>query len=126
MSNDNVTIKRFTQQFNDYGVVESSTGEYVLYEDYQKLLPKPMELPLHPATQELVNEFAKALAWKLAKAEKKYGYSTGWMQNDWMNICRAKLMDHITKGDPLDVAAYCAFLWYHHEPTAKLTELGDG
>jgi hypothetical protein len=27
-------------------------------------------------------------------------------------------MRHIEKGDPRDVAAYCAFLWHHNESTA--------
>lgn len=30
-------VQRFTQQFNDYGVIESGAGEYVKYSDYQAL-----------------------------------------------------------------------------------------
>jgi DNA repair exonuclease SbcCD ATPase subunit len=33
-----------------------------------------------------------------------------------MDECRVKLREHVEKGDPLDVAAYCAFLWYHGQP----------
>jgi hypothetical protein len=65
-----------------------------------------------------VDRFAAALKGKLAAAEKKYGYSDGWAEPDWMQECRAKLVDHIAKGDPRDVAAYCAFLWHHGESTA--------
>lgn len=75
-------------------------------------------LALHPATADLVHRFAKALAEKLAKAEKKYGYSDGWLAPHWMDECRTKLLEHIDKGDPRDVAAYCAFLWHHGESTA--------
>ena len=77
------------------------------------LMPKD----LHPATKELVFSFAMALADKLYAAEQKYGYSDGWKTDDWMDECRRKLREHIGKGDPRDVAAYCAFLWYHKEST---------
>ncbi|WP_234197098.1 hypothetical protein [Pseudacidovorax sp. NFM-22] len=73
---------------------------------------------LHPETIRLVVRFARALAEKLAAAERKYGYSDGWRSPDWMDECRAKLMEHIAKGDPRDVAAYCAFLWHHGTSTA--------
>lgn len=73
---------------------------------------------LHPLTANLVVRFARALAAKLAAAEKKYGYTDGWRDQNWMDECRAKLVEHIAKGDPRDVAAYCAFLWHHGESTA--------
>lgn len=77
-----------------------------------------IEVPgLHPATVDLVRRFSRALAEKLAGAEKKYGYSDGWTSSDWMDECRAKLIEHVAKGDPRDVAAYCAFLWHHGEKT---------
>lgn len=80
---------------------------------------------LHPATKQLVFGFACALANKLHTAEKKYGYSDGWLDSGWMDECRAKLREHIEKGDPRDVAAYCAFLWHHKQSTASLpSEMG--
>lgn len=66
---------------------------------------------LHPTTRALVQEFANALATKLKSAEEKYGYSNGWATQDWEVECRRHLYEHIDKGDPLDVAAYCAFMW---------------
>jgi hypothetical protein len=77
-----------------------------------------MKRELHPATEDLVQRFAQALAEKLAVAEEKYGYSDGWLRPGWMNECRAKLLEHVAKGDPRDVAAYCAFLWHHGESSA--------
>lgn len=68
---------------------------------------------LHPSTMALVNDFATALAEKLHKAELKYGYSNAWINNGWMTECLAEFHRHIAKGDPRDVAAYCAFMWYH-------------
>lgn len=79
------------------------------------LINKP---ELHEDTRKLVMEFAVALADKLAEAEKKYGYSNGWKNTDWLDECRIKLLEHTAKGDPRDVAAYCAFLWYHNSHTA--------
>lgn len=76
------------------------------------------DAPLHPLTANLVVRFARALATKLADAEKKYGYSDGWKDPHWMDECRAHLLEHVAKGDPRDVAAYCAFLWHHGESTA--------
>lgn len=72
---------------------------------------------LHPTTQDLVARFTKAVYDKLASAEKKYGYSDNWARKDWMDECRHELMEHIKKGDPRDVAAYCAFLWHHGAST---------
>jgi len=76
------------------------------------------ETTLHPDTNKLIGDFADALRYKLLDAQKKYGYSNGWARTDWMDECRAKLREHVEKGDPRDVAAYCAFLWYHGESTA--------
>lgn len=73
---------------------------------------------MHPATADLVMRFGDALRDKLAAAEKKYGYSDGWLSSDWMDECRTQLLEHVAKGDPRDVAAYCAFLWHHGESTA--------
>ena len=80
---------------------------------------------LHPGTADLVRRFADALTAKLAAAEKKYGYSDGWKSSDWMDECRAALIHHLDKGDPRDVAAYCAFLWHHGESTAAPATDGD-
>lgn len=72
---------------------------------------------LHPDTKDLVIRFSIALAEKLRMAEIKYGYSNAWLSSDWMDECRDKLYNHLQKGDPRDVAAYCAFLWHHNEST---------
>jgi hypothetical protein len=76
---------------------------------------------LHPDTAKLVHEFANALADKLHAAEIKYGYTNGWLTDDWQNQCRGQLHEHISKGDPLDVAAYCAFMWQRGWSTSGWT-----
>lgn len=73
---------------------------------------------LHPATDDLVNRFAAALKNKLAAAEKKYGYSDGWLADDWRDDLVRRLGEHVDKGDPRDVAAFCAFAWHHGWGTA--------
>jgi hypothetical protein len=65
------------------------------------------------ATDDLVDRFAAALKAKLRAAEQKYGYSDDWLRDDWQGELIAKLLHHIQKGDPRDVAAYCAFAWHH-------------
>ncbi len=72
-----------------------------------------MPLGLHPDTQKLVTDFCTALAEKLYKAQLKYGYDTDWKQDGWPSQCLAHFHQHIAKGDPRDVAAYCAFMWWH-------------
>lgn len=82
-----------------------------------KLTPHPAPLPgnLHPLTAALVERFSAALAAKLRKAEIKYGYGATWAEPGWMDDCRKRLVEHLHKGDPLDVAAFAAFLWHHGE-----------
>jgi hypothetical protein len=79
----------------------------------------PMNVPteLHIETVRLVKDFAEALMAKLLKSQQKYGYTDEWLKDDWMDKCRDDLFHHTGKGDPLDVAAYCAFLWHHGEST---------
>jgi ribA/ribD-fused uncharacterized protein len=80
---------------------------------------------LNAATADLVRRFAGALREKLAAAERKYGYSDNWRDEGWMDECRAELARHVSKGDPRDVAAYCAFLWHHGESTAVRKGAGE-
>jgi hypothetical protein len=78
--------------------------------------PAPVEASvseLHPATVDLVERFAAELKSKLAKAEAKYGYRDEWLKADWQDELTESLAEHIQKGDPRDVAAYCAFAWHH-------------
>lgn len=92
--------------------VSAGTEDAPLYRHAQ---PAQVVVPegLNPETTDLVLRFASALADKLYKAEQKYGRSTDWMKDDWYDDCLQSLLEHIEKGDPRDVAAYCAFMWYH-------------
>ena len=83
--------------------------------------PRAAPEGLHPATTDLVQRFAAALAEKLRAAEVKYGYSDFWKDDDWQDECRAKLLHHLAKGDPRDVANYCAFMWHHGWSTTPLS-----
>jgi len=72
-------------------------------------------------TDDLVDRFAVALKEKLAAAEQKYGYDDTWREDDWRDDLVEKLQEHVLKGDPRDVAAYCAFAWHHGWSVAPLT-----
>lgn len=114
---------------------ECSNGEVVAYvEGLDKALEiiKPLlsATPLPPAPgaetgerkdhlADLVGRFSVALLEKLRAAEKKYGYDNGWLYDDWAYDLRRDLRKHIDKGDPLDVAAYCAFAWHHGWSTSS-------
>ncbi|MFP8639604.1 DUF551 domain-containing protein [Klebsiella michiganensis] len=103
---------------NKFALVFSSAAHKLpddVYFLYRHAQPAPVVVPegLNPETADLVLRFASALADKLYKAEQKYGRSTDWMKDDWYDDCLQSLWEHIEKGDPRDVAAYCAFMWYH-------------
>lgn len=86
--------------------------------------------PTHPDTIDLIEKLSWALGQKLRRAEIKYGYTNGWLKDDWEHECRQQLLDHLEKGDPLDVVAYASFIWargwtaapYEHEflPTFEI------
>ena len=64
--------------------------------------------------EDLVTRFSAALLEKLKAAREKYGYRGElWRESDWEQDCQQGLLNHLAKGDPRDVAAYCAFMWYH-------------
>src|SRR5512146_571765 len=66
------------------------------------------------ALVELVERFSAALLEKLRASEAKYGWSGGWRHDpNWADDLRRDIRKHIEKGDPRDVAAYCAFAWHH-------------
>lgn len=108
---------------------ESTSGEHYASGSAKSVGADPLgisaeiDLPhdLHEETKGLVVQFAEAMAQKLAHAQRKYGYSDGWRSPDWMDECRSKLVEHLAKGDPRDVANYCAFLWYHKQPTVAVS-----
>ncbi|HDT5906105.1 TPA: hypothetical protein QHC16_004893 [Klebsiella michiganensis] len=92
----------------------SPANVLALVEALEKAQQVPvMPLGLHPDTQKLVTDFCTALAEKLYKAQLKYGYDADWKQDGWPSQCQAHFQQHIAKGDPRDVAAYCAFMWWH-------------
>lgn len=66
-----------------------------------------------PNLSDLVARFSVALLEKLRAAERKYGFDDSWMLDDWRGDLARKLREHVEKGDPRDVAAYCAFAWHH-------------
>lgn len=74
---------------------------------------------LLPVSANLIIDFAEALAEKLYAAQVKYGYEDSWKYGGWEEKCREDLMNHLDKGDPRDVAIYCAFIWYHGWSTAR-------
>lgn len=62
---------------------------------------------------DLVRRFTDALLVKLRAAEAKYGYDNAWARDGWRDTLVKHLHEHLAKGDPRDVAAYCAFAWHH-------------
>lgn len=67
-----------------------------------------------------------ALAEKLSAAEAKYGFEDHWQEAGWQGDLITQLLDHVRKGDPLDVAAYCAFAWHHQWTIAPVVPVVSG
>jgi hypothetical protein len=78
-----------------------------------KLITIGVPADLHEDTTTLVAGFAKAMAEKLRASEVKHGFSLNWKRPTWRVECQEDLLKHIAKGDPIDVANFCAFLWHH-------------
>lgn len=98
----------------EYEIVKDNASKHAEFRTVYTAPPVPVvPAELHPDTQKLVIDFCTALAEKLYKAQLKYGYDADWKQDGWPTQCQAHFHQHIAKGDPRDVAAYCAFMWYH-------------
>lgn len=78
--------------------------------------------PLDQRTSMLVDRFALAMKSKLMASQHKSGWRDEWAKNDWPNQCARALCEHVAKGDPLDVAAYAAFMWHHGWPTVAFID----
>lgn len=96
---------------------KSDDGGTTSAEEAERGWPGEAVARLHPAKRDLVDHFSMALAEKLAEAEQKHGFKDGWLDPTWQDECRRQLHHHAAKGDPRDVAAYCAFCWHHGWPT---------
>lgn len=87
----------------------------------------PVHNDLNLGTQLLVVRFAGAMAEKLHQAERKG--RGGWERPDWQDECIEQLYLHLRKGDPVDVANFCAFMWHHKwstgTPTVLTQDLGE-
>ncbi len=71
--------------------------------------------------RKLVHEFAEAMVKKLHQ-QVVDGYA-GWDDPEvWGDVpiekIKARLIQHIEKGDPVDVANFAAFWWYHERGEA--------
>jgi hypothetical protein len=84
-----------------------------------KTLSVSVPAGLHPATAAMALDFAEAMARKLHEVQERRGAaSMDWRRPGWEAECRRLLAEAVAKGDPVDVANYCAFLYYHGVATA--------
>lgn len=112
------SIKHETERKDNRGYVnyciEHYEGGYAFaIEVFASLLAKGSLGSDETQESALVRGFAAALLAKLTAAEEKCGYKGAWRRRDWLSELRAELLRHVDKGDPVDVAAYCAFAWFH-------------
>lgn len=61
----------------------------------------------------LCQMFALKMFWKAFEAEQKYNFNGAWREPDWQEDFVKKFSYHVLKGDPRDVALFCAFADHH-------------
>lgn len=105
-----------TKQFEIEPLHELGTGKLHAFE-----ITVPIDAPAgHSLTDYLIDRFATALKAKLHRTREKYGYQDEpWAKPSLVDAMREDLYRHLEKGDPLDVAAYAAFLWFHGASTIR-------
>ena len=112
-------IEALKQSMSSWDLMDYGDEEEIRRESWNAALDKVAALydaaprVAQTATDELVERFAEALKDKLRAAEAKYGWNDGWKSVDWADDLRTRLREHVEKGDPRDVAAFCAFAWHH-------------
>jgi len=123
VSDEKAEIERLTKQLK----LANEQAEH--FERQWYLTVQELEEATVP-NHDLINRFARAMIQKMELAEEKYGHGDSWADGNWMEECRAELRKHLDKGDPLDVALYCAFLWHHGESVGcrrlTTTDVVDG
>lgn len=106
--------------FEITGLINAALGAEAAPASPSAAQPEPLPLGyipiphnLNPDTARMVCAFAAALAARLALSENKPRRGNYWQRTDWRDELVMELQRHVTKGDPRDVAAYCAFAWHH-------------
>ena len=63
----------------------------------------------------LVDEFSAEMKRKLIEKVDRDGYA-GWDSEEWsVDEIERCLLEHVDKGDPVDVANFAAFMWNHDD-----------
>lgn len=91
--------------------------------DHKCSISIPIPKGLHPDSVDLIKALSERITDKMFANQSKYGWTNEWKTRDWEQECRDEMRRHIEKGDPRDVAIYCAFMIYRNWPTSvPLTE----
>lgn len=72
---------------------------------------------LEAELRQLCNKFADKMYAKMIKSEEKYNFNGRWKWDYQIPKMQQALAEHVNKGDPIDVANFCAFLDYHGAST---------
>jgi len=116
MTIDEKALQKADEHFHlitGHSIAWSANVPRKIIEAYLSALPpSPGQEQAAGPLADLVARFSEALLAKLRDAQQKYGYD-GWVRDDWADELRLHLRQHVEKGDPRDVAAYCAFAWHH-------------
>jgi hypothetical protein len=71
---------------------------------------------MSPASRAMLENFFISVVRKFEIAEAKHNWQDAWRDAD-KTLLQAALAGHVRKGDPIDVAIYCAICEVHGWPT---------
>lgn len=104
-------------------LISTSPYDSGLDDDDAECMPtSPRTAP--PPLQALVRNFADVMLEKLAAKDGEF--ADRWTVADDVPAIQTALHEHMEKGDPVDVANYAAFLWYHGATTIPGVTLRRG
>lgn len=66
-----------------------------------------------PDQPDHLRELTDTLYFELRRAKEKYGYTDGWIRNDWHDELIVNLRDHIQRNKTIGAIAFLGFAWYH-------------
>lgn len=106
-------LRKAERELDHCSTLPGGRGADDLLPGVREALSTPPAAVEPDALSDLVARFSVALLDKLRAAQEKYGYTDAWLNDGWRDDLCKDMRHHLKKGDPRDVAAYCAFAWHH-------------
>lgn len=87
-------------------------GEFPL----SKVITLDVPAEMSAESAKMLDAFFEATLEKFVAAQRKHNWEDDWKDAE-MRILQNEALHHLVKGDPRDVAIYCAICHHHNWPT---------